>query len=371
MAYSRRHPGPSCSPFSGAALSKATGLVSVLGSCESQAATSSAIPSFVILSFLLVAVAASSAMLSALVPTEAATVATFFDVFFDVYANQTFTDVTLPLLFLTSAIAKGRRPMVGVDTPAVVMIQGRANILYGANILHGANHLCRANIPYGGEANESIRFMMDDEQPEAPPISEAAELWLAQVEEEKRQIEALDVVRRVYFTHGESFNDNKAWVSLSCCWQASRRSFKSISVNCHETLRPSQLENLKQLHADVLKTHACSTHKHDERAVQQQAESGGEVVENGFDRMRLAQAAQQLAQVQVVADEKAAAKANDAYMAAALQLKASKAKAAALAPPSVSHKKQKNALGSSPSVCACACPYTYDMHVHAYARQGM
>jgi len=77
---------------------------------------------------------------------------------------------------------------------------------------------------YGGEDNESIRFMMEDEPPleepplERPPLSEEAEQWVAQVENEKRQIEALDnVVRRVYFIYGDKANENKAWAELCGC----------------------------------------------------------------------------------------------------------------------------------------------------------
>ena len=113
---------------------------------------------------------------------------------------------------------------------------------------------------YGGEKDEAIRFM--EEPPLDPPFSDAMVKWLAQVEEEQRQIESLSVVKRVYFTYGDSANDNKAWATLWCCWQPSGRSFKRVSVATHETLRPSLLEALKQLHANILNDHACDGHVH-------------------------------------------------------------------------------------------------------------
>ena len=277
MAYSRMRPGPNCSPRSGTSRSKDIGLfASALGSSSwLHDARASAIPAFMILSLLLVAVAASVAMLTTL-STPAAS-STIFD------ANHTSASAFIPLLVPSTVrlVQWNRRTVVSVPihvdlfVPTNISIRGR-----WLAVMHPAMF-------YGGEDNKSIRFMMEDEPPleepplERPPLSEEAEQWVAQVANvEKRQIEALDnVARRVYFTYGDKANENKAWAELWCCWLPSRRSFKHISVSCDETFKPSLLEAVQQLHAIILKEHACASHVHNGHAVERRARVEGDHVE--------------------------------------------------------------------------------------------
>lgn len=63
---------------------------------------------------------------------------------------------------------------------------------------------CLAAVLYGGEANESIRYMDMEEEPLEAPLPTALEQWLALVKEEQQRVQALDVVRRVHFTYGET-----------------------------------------------------------------------------------------------------------------------------------------------------------------------
>jgi hypothetical protein len=82
-------------------------------------------------------------------------------------------------------------------------------------------------------------------EPELSPESLLSdEKWLAEVEEEKRLIESLPVVKgSVQFGYSEKTSDNKVWVTVWCCWQASNGSFKQIKDNCDEKGgKPTHLE---------------------------------------------------------------------------------------------------------------------------------
>ena len=168
---------------------------------------------------------------------------------------------------------------------------------------------------YGGEANEAIRFMMEPELVETPILAEATEAWLAELEAEQRQVEDLNVVRRVYFSYGDTNNENKAWATLWCCWQGGR--FKAMSVPCLEGARPTHLEALRQLHTNILKEHAIEGHAHHSKATARRAEVERSIdgdaettsAENAFERSRLAMALQQRTQAQVASDEGAVAEA--------------------------------------------------------------
>jgi hypothetical protein len=108
---------------------------------------------------------------------------------------------------------------------------------------------------YGGEADEFIRFMdMPPEQElhDADEFDEDASIWLQQVEEEKRLIEALPVVIGAvsFFYHNDVTNLNKVQALVGCCWASGQ--LKHVKVNCDETgLKPTHLEALRELRAKI------------------------------------------------------------------------------------------------------------------------
>ena len=66
-------------------------------------------------------------------------------------------------------------------------------------------------------------------------------LWLTQLEEETRRVEALSCVKSVAFhTSDISANRNKVVVNVWCCWEPSRRTFKQIVEACDEKGLSSQ-----------------------------------------------------------------------------------------------------------------------------------
>ena len=80
---------------------------------------------------------------------------------------------------------------------------------------------------YGGEADEVIRFMeMSPERGlhDADEFDEDASIWLEQVEEEKRLIEALPVVIGAvsFFYDDDVTNLNKVEALVGCCWASAQ-----------------------------------------------------------------------------------------------------------------------------------------------------
>ena len=131
--------------------------------------------------------------------------------------------VTISLIFLIVFAAA-----VALCTSAVLMmLQPAGEGTVAAPMLNMS--ICGVALPlwkYGGEDNESIRFMetLPEEAPQVS-LSEKAEAWLLQLEEEQRLIEELPFVNgSVHFVTSDSkTNDNKVQVSVSCCWEKSRR----------------------------------------------------------------------------------------------------------------------------------------------------
>ncbi|KOO35179.1 hypothetical protein Ctob_010692 [Chrysochromulina tobinii] len=181
---------------------------------------------------------------------------------------------------------------------------------------------------YGGEADEVIRFMeqMPAEQELNDVdelIDEEASIWLQQVEEEKRLIEALPVVIGAvsFFYHDVVTNLNKVQALVGCCWASGQ--LKRVKVNCDETgLKPTHLEALRGLRMKIMEEHMCEDHVHHHKAVERVAErrakqlSGdtempeaapAEAVEaaTAFDRMKAAAARQQALVRQAAIDAKA------------------------------------------------------------------
>ena len=212
---------------------------------------------------------------------------------------------------------------------------------------------------------------------EGPPIemlpaelvSEATEAWLDALEEEKRLIEQLPVVKSVDFIIGETANLTKVKATLWCCWEPGRSRLKEIHEACTEDNRkPSLLEAARAMRAKILEKHACASHAHDSRAVARKEattqEAAMPAATDAFDRLRLATSRQQAAQRLAAADKAALEKARATEQAsvrareeAHAKATASQAAADALKPPSVSHKKQKTAFASSAARGAdtCAC----------------
>ena len=137
---------------------------------------------------------------------------------------------------------------------------------------------------YGGEADEVIRFMeMELELHDVDEliVDEDTSIWLEQVEEEKRLIEALPVVNGAvsFFYHNDITNLNKVQALVGCCWASGR--LKRVMVNCDETgLKPTHLEALRELRAKIMKEHMHEGHVHHPKAVQRMAERrrGGDKV---------------------------------------------------------------------------------------------
>ena len=89
---------------------------------------------------------------------------------------------------------------------------------------------------YGGEANETIRFMerLPDEAPHEVFLSREAELWLQQVEEERWLVEELPFVKQdsVSFTTSDTkTNDNKVQATVSC-WLGQKPAVVQAGQGC-------------------------------------------------------------------------------------------------------------------------------------------
>ena len=132
------------------------------------------------------------------------------------------------------------------------------------------------------------------------PFTEASELWLSQLDEEKRLVEALPCVKGAIAFHVSdgSANKNKVLATVWCCWEPSRRTFKQIAECCNETgEKPTHLEALRALRAKLIDTHGRADHEPNARAVDHRADlernGAAEEVEpkTAFDRMWLARAA--------------------------------------------------------------------------------
>uniref|UniRef100_A0A6T7HW18 Uncharacterized protein n=1 Tax=Coccolithus braarudii TaxID=221442 RepID=A0A6T7HW18_9EUKA len=172
-------------------------------------------------------------------------------------------------------------------------------------------------------------------------LPEAADLWLMQVEEETRLVEALPfVLGKVRFDYSDaSANLNKVEVVVSCCWASSR--LKRGKVACDETTKSTQLEALRALRLKLVDEHGRADHVHDPRAVARRAEveRDNEILPEAataLDRIRLAQALQQRTQARAAADEGLVAEARAAEEEAtrackAIEAQARESKAAALA----------------------------------------
>lgn len=64
-------------------------------------------------------------------------------------------------------------------------------------------------------------------------LTEGAQAWLTQLDEQRARVEALPVVRgAVQVICGDKPNENRVTACITCCWQPSRRSFKQVVVNC-------------------------------------------------------------------------------------------------------------------------------------------
>jgi hypothetical protein len=250
MAYSRLRPGPNCSPFSGylpqERNSQAHGLKStgfslkVVDSCVFSA--------FMVLGFLLVVGTAASVipLPDVFFPSHTA----LFDAAVPTTSHTAITQ-SLPQVFLFTG------PSLRFQTTsALLALYVDANVSAALPSLNGmAGRRCavarrtkdRFNC-YGGEADESIRFMEQEPEPllkESPTTEE----WLAEMQVEQQQVEALDVVRRVYFSYGDAHNDNKAWATLWCCWQGGR--CKALSVPCLQGVGPTHLEAPAESHSQT------------------------------------------------------------------------------------------------------------------------
>ena len=97
-------------------------------------------------------------------------------------------------------------------------------------------------------------------------LSKDVEMWLDEIEEEKRLIESLPVVQKVGFIVGETANLSKVKAILLCCWAGDR--FKTIAESCTEDSRkPTHLEAARALREKITREHCCVGHQHHPRAV--------------------------------------------------------------------------------------------------------
>ena len=224
----------------------------------------------------------------------------------------------------------------------------------------------------GYEFDSTLGYPAEGPPTELPlaEFSEATEAWLGALEEQRRLIEQLPVVKSVDFVFGETANLTKVKVTVWCCWEASRSAFKQLHEACTEDDRkPSLLEAARVMRANLEK-HTSASHKHDPRAIARREvlahdpEAAMPAATDAFDRVRLAASRQQAVQRLAAADKAALEKAHSAEQAAVrareqahAKAKASQAAADTLKPPSVSHKKQRTAFAASAASCAegCAC----------------
>ena len=177
---------------------------------------------------------------------------------------------------------------------------------------------------YGGEAEEAIRYMQMECEPGEPlqetafpaegalsegALSEAAEQWLVQLEEEIRLINELPFVKPGSLTFRESeesANLNKVEVAVWCCWSGSQ--FKRPVACCDEKEKPTHLEAARALRCELIQKHGQPDHPTHPRAAGRRAalEEAGEVEPTtAFDRLRFARMAQRRVQAQVAEDDKA------------------------------------------------------------------
>ena len=185
------------------------------------------------------------------------------------------------------------------------------------------------------------------------------EVWLQQVEEQKRLIEALPVVKRLdFFCDDNNQNLNKVEATLWCCWAGGR--LKRIKESCDMTgAKPTHLEAARALRAAIIDKHACAGHVFDHRAVARRAALEAETEAEAatpFDRIRLAQVRQLSAARQASVAEQAAETAREAERSACLvreeaelQARVLRVAADALKPKEPSHKKQRTAFSAGSS----------------------
>ena len=131
----------------------------------------------------------------------------------------------------------------------------------------------------GYEFNSSLGY-----PGEGPPVelekpfevdTDAMEVWLEQLEQEKLAIEALPFVSKVdFFCDEHSQNLNKVIATVWCCWDSSSRSFKRVFENCDQSgKKPTHLEAARALRTKLLdSTHARTGHVFDHRAVTRREE---------------------------------------------------------------------------------------------------
>ena len=251
-----------------------------------------------------------------------------------------------------------------------------------------------SRILYGGEVDETIRFMEMECEPvpeTAFPdgaLSDAVKQWLLALEEQVRLIDALPFVRTgsvTFYESDKAANLNKVEATTWCCWSGGKA--KRVMVACDESgEKPTHLEAAMALRLKLIAEHGQEGHPvHSSAAARKAAlEAAGEVetaAPSAFDRITMARVAQQRSKAQVEAHEKAVTeaaaaerKAAEVREAAEAQLKASKAKAATLAAPTVSHKKQKTAFGAASVHGARARAHVHAhvrMHMHVHVRMHM
>ena len=99
------------------------------------------------------------------------------------------------------------------------------------------------------------------------PLTAEQQAWLLQLEEAKRLVEALPVVKSVeLFFDDDDTNLNKVEATLWCCWSTNR--LKRVKVACDKSgNKPTHLEAMRALHASIEKDHMCADHQHNPRAV--------------------------------------------------------------------------------------------------------
>ena len=202
---------------------------------------------------------------------------------------------------------------------------------------------------------------------EAAQLTPEQEAWLLELEEAKRLIEALPVIKSVeLFFHDTDPNLNKVEVTLWCCWSSGR--LKRAKVACDKSgEKPTHLEAMRRLYADIQKDHMLAGHQHDPRAVAKREELGVALGappgSTAFDRMAAAQAAARLAQRTAEADQQRVEQAMEAERRAAVAqeeaaqrrkeaeatAKRSKAAAEALSRPCVPPTKKQRTVAASAS----------------------
>ena len=92
------------------------------------------------------------------------------------------------------------------------------------------------------------------------------------------------------YDRGPAANQSGAIVSIWCCWQGSRRTFKQIDMRCNLNERATHAQAVRALREKIGREHGGAEHL--EKAKVERASAGAPDVASPFDRIRAGASAQ-------------------------------------------------------------------------------